>query len=51
MGEQGLKLYSETLRRFLNNSSIDKEYKVKSIFIPVLDYYNKDTDIIDYTKQ
>lgn len=31
MGEQGLKLYSETLRRFLNNSSIDKEYKVKSI--------------------
>lgn len=50
MGEQGLKLYSETLRRFLNNSSIDKEYKVKSIFIPVLDYYSEDTDIIDYTK-
>ena len=50
MGEQGLKLYSETLYRFLNNKDLDKEYTVKSIFIPVLDYYQEDVNIIDYTK-
>ena len=50
LGEQGLKVYSETLRRFLNNKSIDKEYQLKTIFIPVLDYYHKETNIFDYTK-
>jgi hypothetical protein len=50
LGEQGLKVYAETLRRFLNNKTIDKEYKVKTIFIPVLDYYNKNANIFDYTK-
>lgn len=50
MGEHGIKLYSETLRRFLNNSTIDREYKVKSIFIPVLDYYSTDVNIMDYNK-
>ena len=50
LGEQGIKMYSETLRRFLNNKSIDKEYKLKTIFIPVLDYYHKETSIFDYTK-
>lgn len=50
MGEQGLKLYSETLRRFLNNRELDKEYKLKSIFIPVLDYYQEDVNVFDYTK-
>ena len=50
LGEQGLKVYAETLRRFLNNKTIDKEYKVKTIFIPVLDYYNKNANVFDYTK-
>ena len=50
LGEQGLKVYSETLRRFLNNKTIDKEYSVKTIFIPVLDYYHKDANIFDYNK-
>lgn len=50
LGEQGLKVYSETLRRFLNNKTIDKEYKLKTIFIPVLDYYHKETNIFDYNK-
>lgn len=50
MGEQGIKLYSETLRRFLNNKELDKQYTVKSIFIPVLDYYKEDVNIIDYNK-
>lgn len=50
MGEQGLRLYSETLRRFLNNKELDSKYEVKSIFIPVLDYYEEDVNIIDYTK-
>ena len=48
LGEPGLKLYAETLYRFLNNKSLDKQYQRKTIFIPVLDYYN--TDIFDYTK-
>ena len=50
LGEQGLKVYSETLYRFLNNKTIDKEYKTKTIFIPILDYYNKDVNIFDYNK-
>lgn len=50
LGNQGLKVYAETLKRFLNNKSIDKEYKTKTIFIPVLDYYNKDVNIFDYNK-
>ena len=50
LGEQGLKVYAETLHRFLNNKSIDKEYKLKTIFIPVLDYYNKNANVFDYTK-
>ena len=50
MGEQGIKLYSETLRRFLNNKELDKEYNVKSIFIPVLDYYQENVNVLDYTK-
>ena len=48
LGEPGLKLYSETLYRFLNNKALDKQYKRKTIFVPVLDYYN--TDVFDYTK-
>lgn len=50
IGEQGLKLYSETLRRFLNNKALDKEYSLKTVFIPVLDYYKENTNIIDYNK-
>ena len=50
MGEQGIRLYSETLRRFLNNKELDKEYKTKSIFIPILDYYQDNVNVIDYTK-
>ena len=50
MSEQVIKLYSETLIRFLNNSIIDREYKTKSIFIPVLDYYSADVNVIDYNK-
>ena len=50
LGERGLKLYSETLHRFLNNKNIDKEYKVKTIFIPVLDYYTGNSDTFDYNK-
>ena len=50
MGEQGLKVYGETLHRFLNNKALDKEYKVKTIFIPVLDYYQKDVNVFDYNK-
>lgn len=50
LGEQGLKIYSETLYRFLNNKSLDKEYKVKTIFIPVLDYYKEDVNVFDYNK-
>lgn len=50
MGEQGINLYSETLRRFLNNKELDKEYKTKSIFIPVLDYFQENVNVMDYTK-
>ena len=50
LGEQGLRVYSETLKRFLNNKTIDKEYKTKTIFIPVLDYYHKDVNVFDYNK-
>lgn len=50
LGEQGLKVYSETLHRFLNNKSLDKEYNVKTIFIPVLDYYKRDVNVFDYNK-
>lgn len=50
LGHQGLKLYTETLHRFLNNKAIDREYKVKTIFIPVLDYYSKDVNVFDYNK-
>lgn len=50
LGEQGLRVYSETLKRFLNNKTIDKEYKTKTIFIQVLDYYHKDVNVFDYNK-
>ena len=50
MGEQGLKLYKETLKRFLNNKHIDKEYSLKSIFIPVSDYFHINNEIFDYSK-
>lgn len=50
MGEQGLKIYSETLHRLLNNKDIDKQYKLKTIFIPILDYYQKDVNVFDYNK-
>ena len=48
LGEPGLKLYAETLHRFLNNRKLDSQYQRKTIFIPVLDYYH--TDVFDYTK-
>lgn len=50
MGEQGLRIYTETLRRFLNNKELDKAYDVKTIFIPVLDYYQENVNVFDYTK-
>lgn len=50
LGEQGIKIYSETLHRFLNNKTLDSQYKLKTIFIPVLDYYSKDVNVFDYNK-
>ena len=50
LGERGLKLYAETLHRFLNNKNIDKEYKLKTIFIRVMDYYTGNPDAFDYNK-
>lgn len=50
VGTQGLKIYTETMYRFLNNKSLDKEYDVKTIFIPILDYYQKDVNMFDYNK-
>ena len=50
LGDRGIKIYTETLYRFLNNIKTDKEYKVKTIFIPVLDYYDKNVNVFDYNK-
>ena len=49
-GERAVTLYTETLSRLLNNKSVDSRYSVKTIFIPVYDYFNKDEDIFDYKK-
>lgn len=51
--DKGVDLFFEYLDRFISDSRLDENgYKVKTIFVPVLDWVNKDEDVLmwDYTK-